>query len=208
MLNGIDVSRHQGYIDWEKVKPKIDFAMIRAGFGANNIDARALFNMEQCERLNIPYGVYWFSYALHPDMAAKEAQYCLNLIGKRKLGYPVVYDFEYDTVNHATRNGVKVTRNYVLDCTRRFCEEVEKRGFYAMFYTNDDYYRRYYQGSDIPGKFDMWYARYAQEPGRDVYLWQKSERGKLPGISGYVDLDVSFRNYPVIMDKNDLNNYD
>lgn len=208
MLNGIDVSRHQGQIDWEKVKPNIDFAIIRAGFGANNVDAKAVYNMDQCERLGIPFGVYWFSYALHPEMAKKEADYCLDLVGKRKLAYPVVYDFEYDTVNHAVRNGVKVSRNFVLDCTREFCSRVEQRGFYAMFYTNQDYYKLYYQGSDVPQKYDMWFARYAESAGRGVSLWQKTDRGKIPGIDGYVDLDVAYRNFPAIMDKNDLNNYD
>lgn len=208
MLNGIDVSRHQGYIDWEKVKPHIDFAMIRAGFGDNNLDAKALFNMAQCERFNIPFGVYWFSYALHPEMARKEAEYCLDIVGKRKLAFPVVYDFEYDTVNHAIKQGAKVDRAFVLNCTREFCKRVEERGFYAMFYTNNDYYKRYYQGSDIPQKYDMWYARYADQPGIGVNLWQKTDRGKIPGITGYVDLDVSYRDYQTIMDKNDLNNYD
>ena len=115
MLNGIDVSRHQGYIDWGKVKPHIDFAMIRAGFGNNNLDAKALFNMAQCERLGIPFGVYWFSYALHPEMARKEADYCLDIVGKRKLAFPVVYDFEYDTVTHAIKQGAKVDRAFVLE---------------------------------------------------------------------------------------------
>lgn len=207
MLNGIDVSRHQGLIDWDKVKPQIDFAMIRAGFGNYNVDAQAIRNMDACERLGIPYGVYWFSYALHPEMAKKEAEYCLQVVSSRKLGFPVVYDFEYDTITHCDRNGVKVNRKYVLECTEQFCAEVERRGFYAMFYTNQDFYRKYYQASDVAKKYDMWYAKYASTPGREVTIWQKSDKGKIEGIQGYVDLDVSNRNYPVIMDKNDLNNY-
>ena len=98
MFNGIDVSRHQGTIDWNSVKPNIDFAIIRAGFGKNNIDAKARRNVSECERLGIPYGLYWFSYALHPEMAKKEAEYMIDFIGEHRPEYPIVYDFEYDTV--------------------------------------------------------------------------------------------------------------
>ena len=207
MFNGIDVSRHQGDIDWDSVNPYIDFAMIRAGFGKNNIDAKARVNVLACERLGIPYGLYWFSYALHPEMAKKEAEYLIDFIGEHKPEYPIVYDFEYDTVTHATKNGVSISRQFVLDCTEEFCHTLEEHGFYAMFYTNQDYYQRYYQASKVAEKYDMWYARYAQSAGRKVTLWQYSDKGKLPGISGYVDLDKTERDYPLIMTKNNLNNW-
>ncbi len=207
MFNGIDVSRHQGDIDWDSVNPHIDFSMIRAGFGKNNIDAKARRNVSECERLGIPYGLYWFSYALHPEMAKKEAEYLIEFIGEHKPEYPIVYDFEYDTVTHATKNGVRINRQFVLDCTEEFCRTLEEHGFYAMFYTNQDYYQRYYQASKVAEKYDMWYARYSQSAGRKVTLWQYSDKGKLPGISGYVDLDRTERDYPLIIKKNNLNNW-
>ena len=207
MFNGIDVSRHQGDIDWDSVNPHIDFSMIRAGFGKNNIDAKARRNVSECERLGIPYGLYWFSYALHPEMAKKEAEYLIEFIGEHKPEYPIVYDFEYDTVTHATKNGVSINRRFVLDSTEEFCRTLEEHGFYAMFYTNQDYYQRYYQASKVAEKYDMWYARYSRSAGRKVTLWQYSDKGKLPGISGYVDLDRTERDYPLIIKKNNLNNW-
>ena len=207
MFNGIDVSRHQGDIDWDSVNPYIDFAMIRAGFGKNNIDTKARRNVAECERLGIPYGLYWFSYALHPEMAKKEAEYLIDFIGEHKPEYPIVYDFEYDTVTHAVKNGVSINRQFVLDCTEEFCRTLEEHRFYAMFYTNQDYYQRYYQASKVAEKYDMWYAKYSQTAGRKVTLWQYSDKGKLPGISGYVDLDRTERDYPLIMTKNNLNNW-
>lgn len=207
MFNGIDVSRHQGDINWELVKPNIDFAIIRAGFGKNNIDAKAVRNVSECERLGIPYGLYWFSYALHPEMAKKEAEYLIDFIGEHKPEYPIVYDFEYDTVTHATKNGVSISRDFVLRCTEEFCRTLEEHGFYAMFYTNQDYYRRYYQASTVAEKYDMWYARYADSPGRTVTLWQKSDSGKIPGINGRVDLDQTERDYPFIIKRAKLNNW-
>ena len=209
MFKGIDVSRHQGEIDWEKVigSEHSDFAIIRAGFGNNNIDAQAARNVEWCEKLGIPYGLYWFSYALHPGMAKREAEHLINFVGSRRPSYPLVYDFEYDGVTHCTKNGVKVTRDFVLKCTEAFCERLAEAGFYAMFYSNNDYYQRYYQGSRCAEKYDMWFARYAANPGRPVTLWQTSESGKIPGIAGRCDLDQTERDYPSIIIRNNLNNW-
>lgn len=209
MFKGIDVSRHQGVIDWEDVMTSdhSDFAIIRAGFGNNNIDAQAERNIEWCEKLGIPYGLYWFSYALCPEMARKEAAHMIKFIGSHRPLYPIVYDFEYDSVTHCNRNGVNVTRDFVLKCTDAFCSHLEEAGFYSMFYCNNDYYQRFYQGSEVSQKYDMWYARYADTPKRPVTLWQKSESGKIPGISGRCDLDQTERDYPSIIWRNSLNNW-
>lgn len=209
MFKGVDVSRHQGIIDWDKFleDEHSDFAIIRAGFGKNNIDAQAVRNVAECERLGIPYGLYWFSYALTPEMARREAEYLSDFVGKHKPSYPLVYDFEYDSVTHAVKNGVKISRDFVLNCTEQFCHRLEELGFYAMFYCNNDYYQRYYQASKVAEKYDMWYARYATSPGRPVTLWQTSESGRVKGIQGKVDLDQTERDYPKIIIRNDLNNW-
>lgn len=209
MFKGVDVSRHQGIIDWDKFleDEHSDFAIIRAGFGKNNIDAQAVRNVAECERLGIPYGLYWFSYALTPEMARREAEYLSDFVGSHKPSYPLVYDFEYDSVTHAVKNGVKISRDFVLNCTEQFCHRLEELGFYAMFYCNNDYYQRYYQASKVAEKYDMWYARYATSPGRPVTLWQTSESGRVKGIQGKVDLDQTERDYPKIIIRNDLNNW-
>lgn len=209
MFKGVDVSRHQGIIDWDKFleDEHSDFAIIRAGFGKNNIDAQAVRNVAECERLGIPYGLYWFSYALTPEMARREAEYLSEFVGNHKPSYPLVYDFEYDSVTHAVKNGVKISRDFVLNCTEQFCHRLEELGFYAMFYCNNDYYQRYYQASKVAEKYDMWYARYATSPGRPVTLWQTSESGRVKGIQGKVDLDQTERDYPKIIIRNDLNNW-
>jgi GH25 family lysozyme M1 (1,4-beta-N-acetylmuramidase) len=209
MFKGVDVSRHQGIIDWDNFleDEHSDFAIIRAGFGKNNIDAQAVRNVSECERLGIPYGLYWFSYALTPEMARREAEYLSEFVGNHKPSYPLVYDFEYDSVTHAVKNGVKISRDFVLNCTEQFCHRLEELGFYAMFYCNNDYYQRYYQASKVAEKYDMWYARYATSPGRPVTLWQTSESGMVKGIQGKVDLDQTERDYPKIIIRNDLNNW-
>lgn len=206
-MNGIDVSYFQETINWDLVKPNIDFAMIRAGYGKNNIDIQASRNVSECQRLNIPWGLYWFSYALSPEMARKEADYVLDFVGDKKVPFPIAYDFEYASERYCGQNGVKPNRNFVLELTDAFCSRLEEKGFYAVFYCNNDFYLKYYQSSKVSTDYDMWFARYNTSPGRKCGMWQKSESGVIPGIKGKVDLDVAYHNYPVIMDKNDLNNY-
>ena len=183
MYNGIDVSKWQGKINWSKAKKYIDFAIIRAGYGKGNVDEYANYNIEQCEKYKIPYGLYWFSYAYNKDMAEREADYLLRVIGYHKPEYPLYFDFEYDSVDYAKKNG-----------------------FYAGIYTNEDYIKNKYP-SEIFDRFDLWYARYNTEPNRDVNLWQKSSTGKISGINVNVDLDVAYIDFPSLMKEKHLNGW-
>ena len=92
MRRGIDVSSYQGRIDWYKVKPYIDFAIIRCGFGNNLYSQDDVYferNARLCEELNIPYGVYLYSDATTLDDARSEVMHTLRLIKDKKLEYPV-----------------------------------------------------------------------------------------------------------------------
>ena len=105
-IHGIDVSQHQGSIDWRKVKASgIQFAMLRAGYGANTVDGEFERNARGCMEAGIPFGVYWFSYAYTPEMARREAEKCISVIREYKVQYPVCYDFEYDSVRYARQMG-------------------------------------------------------------------------------------------------------
>ena len=116
-IHGIDVSGHQGNIDWRKVKASgIQFAMLRAGYGANTVDSEFERNAHGCMEEGIPFGVYWFSYAYTPEMARREAEKCISVIREYKVQYPVCYDFEYDSVRYAQQNGVQVTRTPPAVC--------------------------------------------------------------------------------------------
>ena len=99
---GIDVSQHQGKIDWEMVKISgIDFAVIRCGYGMDQTDQdddQWLRNVSECERLGIPYGVYLYSYADTVEKAKSEADHVIRLIKDKKLSYPVYYDLEDDSL--------------------------------------------------------------------------------------------------------------
>lgn len=104
-LKGIDVSRWQGNIDWKKVKSSgIEFAMIRGGYGDNHVDSRFYENAKGANAVGIPMGIYWFSYALNPEMARQEARYAVALARQYPVLWPVAYDFEYDSVANAEKN--------------------------------------------------------------------------------------------------------
>jgi len=192
-LGGIDVSQFQGVIDWEKVKPQIAFAMLRAGYGQGNLDTCFSRNASECARLGIPFGVYWFSYALSPDMAAAEAGDCLAAAAPYPPAYPVAFDFEYDSVRYAMRRGVTVTAELASAIAEAFCAAVEKAGRRALLYANADFLARYF-GPSPPGRAGLWLAEWPArpdlaQPPRDCLLWQWGKTD-CDGISGSVDRDV------------------
>lgn len=207
LKKGIDVSSHQGDIDWGTVKDNIDFVIIRAGYGNNNIDKKAEQNIRGCEENNIPFGFYWFSYAYTPEMARNEAKHLLNFIKEHTPLYPLYFDFEYDSVEWAGKQGVAITNQLLRDMATAFCDELEKSGYYAGIYANLDYVRRMY-GEEIFKRYDLWYARWGvTEPDRSVNLWQTSSTGKVPGISGNVDTNIAMIDFPTLIKEKNLNGY-
>lgn len=200
MLKGIDVSKHNGVIDWMDVKYHIDFAMLRAGYGKNNIDTMFNRNAAACERYGIPYGVYWFSYAHTPEMARNEAKYCLEIISEFNPTYPVCFDFEYDSAAYAKKNGVTVTKKLMCDMAIAFLSEIEKAGYYAMNYTNIDYLNKGF--SSLTSKYDTWLAQWSvKTPSKPCGIWQYSDNGKVAGIAGKVDMNYSYHDYAEIINK-------
>lgn len=208
---GIDVSEWQKTIDWEKVKAAgIDFAMIKAGSGRNRIDPQFKYNISECNRLGIPCGVYWFSYAYTEELARNEAKYCLAAIAPYKLDYPVAYDFEYDSVDNAEKVGVKITKEMASSFARAFLGDIEAAKYYAMLYTNADYLSRYFD-AELAKRYDVWLAKWPANPDPNKKppeaggIWQYSNTGSVDGISVRVDLDAAYYDYPGIIEKNGLN---
>ena len=197
-LFGIDVSDWQGLIDWDKVKQQgIDFAMLRAGYGAGNADKRFARNASECNRLGIPFGVYWFSYAYTNAMATKEAEYCLKAIKPYKVEYPVCFDFEYDSENYAKKYGVKFTENTLASLGRAFLERIEKDGYYAMNYTNLYYLNKGF--SQLTERFDTWLAQWdVSAPSKSCGIWQYSSTVHVAGVSGG-DGNYAYKNYKQII---------
>ncbi len=202
--NGVDISKWQGKIDWSEVKADgVEFAIIREGYGKENpnqVDKRFEENYKGAKAAGIPVGVYHYSYADSVEDAKKEANFCLkNIVGK-KLEYPVVFDIE-------DKEQLKLTNRQRTDICKAFCEEIENAGYYAMIYCNLHWWKNYLNNDELR-KYDLWLAQWnAGAPSVECGIWQRSEKGVIDGIEGNVDLNVSYKDYPVIMETKGLNGF-
>ena len=208
----IDVSEHNGIIEWEKVKANVDGVIIRAGYGINHIDKRFTYNISECNRLGIPCGAYWFSYALNPTMAKQEATYLLSAVKPYRVELPLAFDFEYDSTRVAQNNGVKVTMQLVSDMTRSFCEFIEGANYYVLNYSNPDYLDRFFD-DDVETRFGTWLASWPSakvydvtKPPRKCQIWQHTSKGSVPGINGNVDINESYHDFKTVIVNAGLNN--
>lgn len=200
-LIGIDVSEHQGYIDWEKVKNsgEVGFVIIRAGYGQGNMDKQFTHNAVMCEELKIPFGVYWFSYATNPSDAKAEAEFCCDICDCYNIEYPVCFDFEYDSDAYAKKKlGRDLTNSERSDIAKAFLDYVIERNYYAMLYTNLDYLNKGFR--EIQPNYGTWLASWGSFPdGEHAGIWQYSSKGAVDGINGYVDMNTTSNNYPALI---------
>lgn len=198
-FKGIDVSTYQNDIDWKAVKNSgIDFAIIRAGYGSGILDLKLEQNVKGCTENDIPYGFYWFSYALDEGMAINEANHVCDIADKYNPTYPLCYDYEYDSYNYAVKKGRTPSNEIMVNMARCFLNRVQERGHYPMLYANHDYLKRVF--SPLIGVYDLWYALWGNSKGTmDAGIWQYSSQGSVNGIRGNVDLDISYKDYPTII---------
>jgi len=205
MYNGIDVSKWQGVVDWERVRNAgIDFVMIKAGEGTS-VEETFLRNISGAKKAGIKCGVYWFANARNIEECKAEARACLETIKDYKLEYPVVYDFEYRTL---TNNPLENDRELCTEVIYTFLNDIEEAGYYAMLYSNKDFPERYLNIKKLTDRFDFWYANYGiEQPDVSCGMWQRSCTGRVDGIAYDVDLDISYVDYKSVMEKYHLNGY-
>lgn len=203
-LKGIDVSEHQGNINWSHVKcDGIQFAIIRAGYGKELFQKDKQFenNYAGCKSNSVPCGVYWYSYAKTVEEAKKEAQTCLQVIAGKTLEYPVYFDLEEPS---QFALGMKVCS----DIVQAFCDEIEKAGYFAGLYCSTYYLNKYISDS-VRKKYTLWVAEYnsvCNYTGQHG-MWQKSSKGSVYGINGNVDMDECYIDYPTIIKNAGLNGF-
>lgn len=203
----IDISTFQRTVDFESVKGNVDGVIIRAGYGAGNIDAQFRRNAGECNRLGIPCGAYWFSYALNPTMAKLEAQKFLAAVEPYRMELPLAFDFEYDSINYMRKNGVTPTKALCTAIAHAFCENVEAAGYYTMIYANRDFLTNWFENS--VSRFDLWYAAWLSavdvlHPPRKCGIWQWGGSA-IPGIAGDVDSNEAYHDYAAIIRNAGLN---
>ena len=193
---GIDVSKWNGTIDWNKVKSSgIDYVIIRAGFGASSVDAKFKTYIEGAANAGLKIGVYWFSYATSPEKAALEAKKCLETVSpyKNSITYPIFFDYEYDSVKYANNNGVTITRNSATQIASAFMNTIKSYGYDTGIYTNKDFSTTYFT-ENLINSTNLWIAKYNKTNilNESCSMVQYSEKGLVPGINGYVDLNYTY----------------
>mgnify|MGYP004622613761 FL=1 len=186
---GIDVSKWQEKIDWEKVKADgVEFAIIRCGYGNNTTshdDAYWEYNVSECERLGIPYGVYLYSYATDLDYAKSEAEHTLRLLKGHHPTLPVYYDLEDTKVKDAGQTMIgKMAQTY--------CNTVSEAGYRVGIYASLSWWNgclntSVFQNSSWSKWVAQWNSTCDYKGSYD--MWQCSEKGTVNGIDGQVDLD-------------------
>jgi GH25 family lysozyme M1 (1,4-beta-N-acetylmuramidase) len=205
IFEGVDVSVYQGNIDWNKAKADgIEFAIMRAGYGKYVSQKDKYFdqNMKNAKAAGLPCGVYWFSYALTPEDAIKEADACYEVIKNYKLEYPVSFDME-------TESQMKLPKETVAQIIEAFCGRMESYGYYTTLYTYASFLN-YKVDDRIFDKYDIWVAHYnTSKPAfnRNYGLWQYSCTGSVWGITGNVDRDYVYLDYERIIKNAHLNGF-
>jgi GH25 family lysozyme M1 (1,4-beta-N-acetylmuramidase) len=210
---GIDVSSHNGDIDWEAVAADgIDFAMIRVGFrgyseGVIQDDSRFIDNIEGAIAAGIPVGVYFFTQAVSVSEAVEEADWVLEKIEPYEITYPVVLDVEImeagdenDAPRQNALSGVMLT-----DAAAAFCDRVAEAGYTPMIYSN---LRMAYLKLDLRklAGYDFWISEWKDEEHDpsffyDYQIWQYASDGEVAGIDGDVDLNICFAHYEKLLEE-------
>lgn len=203
LYEGPDISKHNGNVEVKRIRDAgYKRIGIRAGYGKNNIDEKYTRNALACVNLGVPVVLYWFSYAYNEAMTEREADYAIAQAKKYWKKCPIAFDYEYDSVNYARKNGVIITQSM---CTRMaivFLKKVRDAGYIPVIYANRDYLRNYFNLNQIKnevGEVYLWYARYANNiPEGELVkadMWQYTSKGRIDGVSGNVDLNKFYTDF-------------
>lgn len=191
---GIDVSKWQGEIDFEKVKNEgATFVMMRLGVQGSSkkelyVDQYFEQNYENAQKAGLKVGVYFYSIATNKNEAIEQANWVLDILNNRKLDLPIAFDWE----SWSKWNTFKISFYEINDIANSFLKQVEKQGYIGMLYSS-----KYYLENIWTNKFEypIWLAHYTDNTNykKDYLIWQKCNIGRIDGINGAVDIDILYK---------------
>lgn len=190
VARGIDVSNFQGTIDWNQVKAAgIEFAILKVGPVYGKPDSTFERNATECERLGIPYGVYYYSYARSVADANKEADRTLAWLGGHYPSLPIYYDLEDNYI----LQDPNFSKDKLAQIAQTFCNRMEAVGFKSGIYANLNWFNNYLNSPSLNG-YDHWVAQYNWrcDYAGSYSFWQYSSRGNVPGVNGSCDMNYCF----------------
>ena len=215
-LKGIDVSTHQGTINWDKVKADgIQFAIIRAGFTgygkakSKQKDQHFENNYAMAKKVGMPVGVYWYSCAVSESEAIQEANLLLEYIKGKQLEFPVFIDTEdnHDVSKYSPTSQATIGKNALTKVIKAFCERIENAGYYVGIYASSSWFKDRLNDDELSA-YDHWIAQWSStQPSKAHGVWQYTSSGKVNGINGNVDMNFAYKDYINIMKKNGLNGF-
>lgn len=195
-VKGIDVSTWQGAIDWQQVRDSgVDFVMIRVG--GRGTESGALYEDDMCrtyyegaKAAGLKVGVYFFSQSITVEEAVEEAEYTLDIVKDWELEMPVVYDWEY--IGDGARTDYMDAR-LLTDMVKAFCDTVRNAGYDPMVYFGRSHSANLLHLEELTD-YGFWLAMYnpIMDYPYQIDIWQYTETGTVPGISGNVDLNLWF----------------
>ena len=195
-IRGIDVSSYQKDVDWEAVlESGVEYVIIRVGYrgytkGNLYPDPLAQEHYQGAKAAGLKIGCYYFSQAITPQEAEEEARYTLEQIRDWELDMPVVYDWEYLGEEYRTAS---LDARTLTECTLAFCQTVKQAGYEPMVYFNSNQSKNQLYLEELTD-YRFWLALYSEKmeyPYR-VDMWQYTNKGSVPGISGNVDINLYF----------------
>lgn len=203
-IYGIDVSKHNGTIDWNKVKAAgVKFAILRAGYGRDTSQKDEKFEeyYKGAKAVGIPVGAYWYSYASDPEDAKKEAAACIKVIKDKQFEYPIFFDLE-------EKSQFNQGRDACSSMVRNFCNALEAAGYWAGLYMSRSPFTSYIE-EGMRGRYALWLAEYNNQLNYSgsVGMWQSTSDGKVDGISGRCDIDWCYADYPAMIKAAGLNGF-
>lgn len=195
---GIDVSYHQGKINWPQVASSKHFVIIRAGY-TNNVDSKWETNYMEAKKAGLKVGAYWYTKAKSEADAESDANQILKLLKGKKLEWPIYYDIEEQSI---FQDGIEDI------ITHKFCSILENNNYYCGIFSFYDALTNNFKGN-TKNVYDVWLSHYTTNTTyKGKYqVWQHSKKGACPGIVGDVDLDIGYIDYEVIMKKNGKNGF-
>lgn len=197
---GVDISSHQESVDWNALAASpVDFVILRAGYrgygdGSVNIDPYFAENIAAARNAGLGVGVYFFSQALTPEEAEEEARTVLAQLADYQIDYPIYYDWEPISDENARTSTISATE--ITSCAQHFCQVIEQAGYRAGVYFNLDIALSYYHLTDLMN-YEFWLAEYQSTPSYPFAfgMWQYTNQGSVPGVSGNVDMNLCFKAY-------------
>ena len=202
ILNGIDVSYHNGTIDWQKVKADgVKFVFLRIGYrgwgSSGSLNKDTLFNTyySGAKAAGIKIGIYFYSQALNESEANAEANYSLELLNGRALDLPIVFDYEFAGVSQGRLDAAGLSKRQMTNNVHAFCQTVEEAGYASMLYANKTFLNDHLYADELAAQYPIWIARYDATKldfTKGVSAWQYTSDGSVDGISGRTDANFLY----------------